>query len=145
MIKIAFSQIYVYQLPEGHRFPMEKYELLPEQLIREGTISEHQLFRPQPLSSEELLLTHSGEYYRKLENLDLSAKEIRNIGFPVRRELVERGKVISSGTYQCALFAIQNGVSLNIAGGTHHSFADRGEGFCIFNDVAIAANLLLQK
>lgn len=145
MIKIAFSPIYIYELPQGHRFPMEKYELLPEQLIREGTIRESQLFIPEPLSNDELELTHDPAYIQSLDTLTLTTKEIRNIGFPVRKELVDRGKVIASGTYQCALFAIKNGVSLNIAGGTHHSFADRGEGFCIFNDVAVAANLLLKR
>lgn len=145
MIKIAYSPIYVYKLPEGHRFPMEKYELLPEQLIREGTVSENQFFIPEPLTTDEILHTHSSSYIQKLESLTLSQKEIRNIGFPVKKELVDRGKVIAAGTYQCALHALKDGLSLNIAGGTHHAFQDRGEGFCVFNDVCIASSILLHQ
>ncbi|MFZ1704980.1 MAG: histone deacetylase [Saprospiraceae bacterium] len=145
MLTIAYSPIYIYQLPNGHRFPMIKYELLPEQLIREGTVEEYQFFNPRPLEVKELMLTHTTEYLDKLFALDLSAKEMRQIGFPIRRELVERGKVIASGTYHCAKNAIDDGISMNIAGGTHHSFADRGEGFCLYNDVAVAINLLKQN
>lgn len=143
MLKIAFSPVYIYSLPPGHRFPMVKYELLPEQLIREGTISESQLFEPKPFDDDAICLTHTAEYVHKLNTLALSDKEVRNIGFPVRKELVTRGKVIASGTYTCALHALQDGIGMNIAGGTHHSFADRGEGFCLFNDVAIASNVLI--
>ncbi|MBK8547241.1 MAG: histone deacetylase [Saprospiraceae bacterium] len=145
MLTIAFSPVYMYQLPQGHRFPMVKYELLPEQLLREGTVSENQFFLPRPLRNEDLIFTHTQQYLDILDNLTLTPKEIRNIGFPVRPELIQRVKVIASGTYQCALNALQYGVSMNIAGGTHHSFADRGEGFCIFNDVAIACNLLIKN
>jgi acetoin utilization deacetylase AcuC-like enzyme len=145
MLKIAYSPVYIYPLPEGHRFPMIKYELLPEQLLREGTVSEDNFFCPEPLDDSEILSTHTAEYLNKLNNLTLSTKEIRNIGFPVRKELVTRGKIIASGTYQCALHALKYGVSMNIAGGTHHSFADRGEGFCIFNDVALATRLLIKN
>ena len=145
MLKIAFSKVYKYALPDGHRFPMEKYELLPEQLIYQGIVKEDNFFQPGKLSDEEILLTHSPEYLSKLNSLELSRKEQRNIGFPVKKELVERGKVIAKGTYECALFALQYGVSMNIAGGTHHSFPDKGEGFCVFNDMAIASNLLLRR
>lgn len=143
MLKIAYSPIYKYQLPEGHRFPMEKYELLPEQLIYEGTISESNLFAPQRASDELIELTHDPLYWLKLKNLELSAKEIRKIGFPLRSDLVERGRYIAHGTLECALYAQEFGVALNIAGGTHHSFKDRGEGFCLLNDIAIAANYFL--
>jgi acetoin utilization deacetylase AcuC-like enzyme len=145
MLKIAYSPVYIYPLPEGHRFPMIKYELLPEQLVREGTVSEDNFFCPEPLDDSEILSTHTVEYLNKLNNLTLSPKEIRNIGFPVRTELVNRGKIIASGTYQCALYSLKYGVSMNIAGGTHHSFADRGEGFCLFNDVALATRLLIKN
>ena len=145
MLKIAFSEIYKYQLPEGHRFPMEKYELLPEQLLYEGTISDDNLFKPTALNDADILLTHTNTYLDKLNSLQLSRKEERNIGFPVRKDLVERGKVISSGTFECALFALQYGIAMNIAGGTHHAYADKGEGFCVFNDMAIASKLLLSK
>lgn len=144
-LQIAFSPIYKYQLPEKHRFPMIKYELIPEQLIYEGTISESQLFHPQKLSEEILLLTHDLVYWEKLKNLTLSEKEIRRIGFPLSANLIERGRHIAQGTIDCAYFALQNGCAMNVAGGTHHSFADHGEGFCVLNDFAIAANHLLKE
>jgi len=145
MIKIAYSPVYKYTLPDGHRFPMDKYELVPEQLLHEGTVTQENFFHPQQLTKEEILLTHTLEYYNKLHALPLERKEERAIGFPVRNDLIERGKFIAHGTLECALHAMESGISLNVAGGTHHAFADRGEGFCIFNDFAIAANLLLHR
>ncbi len=145
VIKIGYSPIYKYSLPEGHRFPMDKYTLLPEQLIYEQTVSKDAFFSPTALTNEQIERTHSKEYIRKLDNLTLSRKEIRDIGFPVMKELIIRGKHIAGASYQCAKYALQYGCSLNVAGGTHHSFKDRGEGFCIFNDFAIASNLLLEE
>lgn len=145
MIKIAYSPIYKYQLPEGHRFPMDKYELLPEQLLYEGTVTEEQFFEPDCLPEEILLWTHTAAYWEKLQALALSRKEERAIGFPMRADLITRGRHIAQGTIQCAQYAREAGVALNIAGGTHHAFADRGEGFCVFNDFAIAANYLLKN
>lgn len=143
MIKIAYSPVYKYELPEGHRFPMIKYELIPEQLLYEGSVTEDHFFLPEQLTDDQILLTHTEDYLHKLNHLSLDRKEIRNIGFPVAKSLIERGKYISHGTLQCARYAMQHGCALNIAGGTHHSYADRGEGFCIFNDIAISANILL--
>ena len=143
MLKIAYSPVYKYQLPPGHRFPMMKYELIPEQLIYEGSITEDHFFHPAQLTEETILLTHTKEFWNKLQNQTLSRKEIRNIGFPMLPALVSRGLHISQGTIDCALFAIEFGCAMNIAGGTHHSFSDRGEGFCVFNDIAIASNYLL--
>lgn len=145
MLRIAFSPVYKYELPEGHRFPMDKYELIPEQLLYEGTVIESQFFHPAQLTDAQILLTHTEEYYKKLTELDLTRKEIRDIGFPVLKSLIERGKYIAKGTYDCAIYAIKHGVSMNVAGGTHHAFADHGEGFCVFNDFAIAANLLMSE
>jgi len=143
MIKIAYSSVYKYSLPEGHRFPMEKYELIPQQLLLENVAEQDQFFEPEKLTMSQLEQTHCSSFLNKLESLSLTRKEIRDIGFPVSKSLIERGKVISGGTYQCAQYALEHGLALNIAGGTHHSFRDRGEGFCIYNDFAIAANLLL--
>lgn len=142
-MRVAFSPIYRYALPPKHRFPMEKYTLLPEQLLYEGTIAESAFFTARPLSEEAILRTHTEEYWKKLRTNNLSRKEARAIGFPMRPELIERGRVIAQGTLDCARYAFSDGVALNVAGGTHHSFADRGEGFCVFNDIAIAANELL--
>lgn len=145
MLKIAYSPIYKYELPEGHRFPMMKYELLPEQLLYEGTISQENFFHPPALDEETILLTHETEYWNKLKSLSLTKKEIRKIGFPLSEVLVRRGTHISNGTIQCALFAQEFGIAMNVAGGTHHSFTNRGEGFCLLNDFAIAANYLLHQ
>lgn len=143
-MKVAFSPVYTYQhLPDGHRFPMEKYDLLPSQLLHEGTLTTDNFFHPEALTEAQILRTHTPEYWEKLKTGTLSRKEIRALGFPFHETLVQRGRHISNGTFECAKHALNEGVSLNIAGGTHHSFAERGEGFCMFNDFAIAATELL--
>lgn len=143
-MKVAYSPIYSYQkLPEGHRFPMEKYDLLPQQLLHEGTLDSNDFFHPKPLTEEQILRTHAADYWEKLKSGNLSKSEIRALGFPFHETLVTRGRHISGGTLECAYHALKEGVALNIAGGTHHAFADRGEGFCMFNDFAIASNELL--
>ena len=145
-MKIAFSPIYRYQkLPKEHRFPMDKYDLLPQQLLHEGTIGEEHFFAPEPLTEEQILRTHSKEFWHKLKEGKLSRHEIRTMGFPFHPELVERAKHIAGGSLDCYYHAKKDGVALNIAGGTHHSYADRGEGFCLFNDFALAANELLYR
>ena len=145
MLKIAYSPIYKYKLPKGHRFPMMKYELLPEQLLYEGTITEDSFFHPEALTEDVILDTHDKAYWQKLKDQSLTVKEIRKIGFPLSPELVTRGAHISQGTIDCALFAQKYGVALNIAGGTHHAYAGHGEGFCLLNDIAIASNYLLKQ
>jgi len=145
MLKIAYSPVYKYELPNGHRFPMEKYELIPEQLLYEGTVSNANFFHPEKLSEETILLTHDAEYWQKLKTLDLTRKEIRAIGFPLSDKLVQRGRHIAQGTIDCAKYALQYGLAMNVAGGTHHSFTYKGEGFCLLNDIAIASNYLLQE
>ena len=143
MLKIAYHPIYAHPLPEGHRFPMLKYELIPEQLLYEGSIAAASLFSPAACTDEIVLLTHTADYLAKLQQQTLSAKEQRAIGFPQSPLLTERELIITQGTIDCCRHAFENGVSLNVAGGTHHAFADRGEGFCLLNDFAIAANYLL--
>lgn len=145
MLKIAYDTIYQHPLPEGHRFPMIKYQLIPEQLIYEGTITAANLFSPEPLDEATILTTHGVEYWQKLKNLTLTPKEIRATGFPLSAELVQREIMIAKGTIDCALYAQQFGVAMNVAGGTHHAFTNRGEGFCLLNDIAIAANYLLNN
>jgi acetoin utilization deacetylase AcuC-like enzyme len=145
MLKIAFSPIYKYELPENHRFPMLKYELIPEQLLYEGIIKEENFFHPDPLSDAIIEQTHTPQYWQRLKHQKLTEKEIRKIGFPMSPRLVERCITIADGTVQCALFAQKYGAALNIAGGTHHAFTDRGEAFCMLNDVAIAANYLINN
>lgn len=145
LLKIAFDPVYAHPLPEGHRFPMLKYELIPEQLLYEGTISTDNLFAPAVCSDEVVLLTHHREYVQKLHQQTLSAREQRHIGFPQSPQLTRREFVITQGTIDCCYYAMEHGVALNVAGGTHHAFADRGEGFCLLNDFAVAANYLLKE
>jgi acetoin utilization deacetylase AcuC-like enzyme len=143
MLHIAYHKMYAHPLPEGHRFPMLKYELIPEQLLYEGSITNENLFAPKECNSNTILLTHEEEYLTKLLHQTLSASEQRKIGFPQSVALTTRELIITQGTIDCCLYALEFGVALNIAGGTHHAFADRGEGFCLLNDMAIAANYLL--
>jgi acetoin utilization deacetylase AcuC-like enzyme len=145
LFKIAWSPVYCLPLPEGHRFPMQKYNLLPEQLMYEGTIHQNNLFEPSLIRKSDALLTHTETWWNKLENMELSASEIRKTGFPLTKELMIREKTIMQGTIDAALFALEFGVAMNIAGGTHHAFTDKGEGFCLLNDNAIAAHYLLAK
>ena len=145
MLKVAYSKIYNHPLPENHRFPMEKYDLIPKKLIAEKTFSKNNFFEPGILNKEDVLLTHTNDYYNKLVSQSLSKKEIRPIGFPMSKLLIEREKKIAQGTIECVSFSIKNGISMNIAGGTHHAFANKGEGFCMLNDQAIAANYLINK
>ena len=144
-LKIAYNPIYAHPLPEGHRFPMLKYELIPGQLLHEGTINTNHIFSPAPCLNDIILWTHDAAYYNKLLQQTLSEREQRKIGFPQSPILTLREQMITQGTIDCALYAIENGVALNVAGGTHHAFADRGEGFCLLNDMAVAANYLLKK
>ncbi len=145
ILKIAYDSIYAYPLPEGHRFPMLKYELIPAQLLHEGTIADNNIFSPAVCPDEIILWTHDKAYLERLHNQTLSAKEQRHIGFPQSQALTQRELIIAQGTIDCCHYAMQNGVAMNVAGGTHHAFADRGEGFCMLNDIAIAANYLLHK
>ncbi len=142
---IAYDPIYAHPLPEGHRFPMLKYELIPGQLLYEGTITENNIFSPLPCADSNILLTHDNAYVSRLKHQQLSAQEQRRIGFPQSPQLTMREWIITQGTIDCCKHAFENGVALNVAGGTHHSFKDRGEGFCLLNDFAVAASFLLQQ
>jgi len=145
MLKIAYHPLYAHPLPEGHRFPMLKYELIPEQLLHEGLITWDNIFAPEMLAEEHILSTHHQDYWFQLKNLTLPANHQRRIGFPLTAQLVEREIRIAKGTVDGALFAKQYGVALNVAGGTHHAGHHWGEGFCLLNDQAIAANYLLNN
>jgi acetoin utilization deacetylase AcuC-like enzyme len=145
MLKIAHHPIYTYSLPDGHRFPMAKYELLPKYLLDNKICTLDNFFEPQKVSEGSILNVHTEDYYRRLLCLDIDKKEIRKMGFPLRTELVERGHYIIGGTIKGCEYAIKNGVALNIAGGTHHAYADHGEAFCLLNDQAVAARYLLDN
>ncbi|MGC1516514.1 MAG: histone deacetylase [Maribacter sp.] len=145
MLKIAFHPIYKHPLPEGHRFPMIKYDLLPRQLIHEGTCSEANFFEPEVPNDKYILAAHDPEYFYDLLNMKISPKASRKIGFPLSEDLVERERIIADGTLKGCDFALSHGISMNIAGGTHHAFSNRGEAFCMLNDQAIGARYLLGK
>ena len=145
MLKIAFDPIYAHPLPPGHRFPMLKYELIPAQLLHEGVISAENIFSPKPISEEKILWTHDAGYWQQLRDLTLPPKEQRRIGFPLSAQLVEREIRIAQGTIDGCHFAFENGIAFNVAGGTHHAGSNWGEGFCMLNDQAIAANYLLKE
>lgn len=142
MLKIAYSPSYCHPLPTGHRFPMEKYELLPLQLRHEGTAVDDNFFSPRPADEASILRAHKPDYWNKLNTLSLSKSEIRATGFPLSQNLVDREVLIAGGSIEAAEFALQHGIAMNIAGGTHHAYSDRGEGFCLLNDLAITARWL---
>lgn len=144
-IPIAYHPIYRLPLPENHRFPMEKYELLPQQLILEGTCKKEDFFEPNSAPIEQVERVHDHNYVRRLSNLELTKSEVRKIGFPLSKALVKREFVIAGGTLMGAEKAFQSGIAMNIAGGTHHAFRDHGEAFCLLNDQAIAAQYLLDQ
>ena len=145
MLKIAHSPLFCHSLPASHRFPMAKYDLIPQKLLQEGVITPDNLFHPQLLSEQEILTTHTADYWHKLKTGTLTDKEIRKIGLPMSAELVKRERYITHATYECALYAKEYGISLSTSGGTHHAFADSGEGFCILNDICVASNVLLKE
>ena len=124
---------------------MEKYELLPAQLLHEGTAKKEDFFEPKEASLESVLRVHHWSYVERLLNLKLTKSEVRKIGFPLSEALVEREFIIAGGTIRGALNALDHGIAMNIAGGTHHAFAAHGEAFCLLNDQAIAAQYLLDE
>jgi acetoin utilization deacetylase AcuC-like enzyme len=145
MFPIAFHPIYQHPLPEGHRFPMLKYELLPQQLVYEGTAEQSDFFQPEICDLNHVLAIHKQDYVDDLINLTLNPKAARKIGFPLSKELVERELRIAQGTILGAQKSFETKVSFNIAGGTHHAYSTHGEAFCLLNDQAIASQFLLDN
>lgn len=145
MLKIAHHPIYKHPLPEGHRFPMEKYDLLPRQLLHEGTCTEENFFEPEIVKDKHILRCHTTEYLENLKTLNITPKAQRKTGFPLSKELVQRELIITQGTIDGCTYALENGIAMNIAGGTHHAYTDHGEAFCLLNDQAIAARYLQEE
>ena len=145
MLKVAYHPIYKHNLPEGHRFPMEKYDLLPQQLLYEGTCKEENFFKPEIPNNKYVFMVHDPEYVSDLMNITLSQKAARKIGFPLNEDLIAREMIIADGTIKASEFALKYGIAMNIAGGTHHAFTNKGEGFCMLNDQAIGARYLQKK
>lgn len=142
---VAYHPSYIHSVPATHRFPMEKYGLLHQQLQYEGLIEAREFIEPELIDLEIVRKVHSNEYLDKLLNLNCTPREQRVSGFVHNRELIERELRIMEGTRVCAALVKNGGIALNIAGGTHHAFTDRGEGFCLLNDQAIAAQWLLDE
>lgn len=141
---VAYAPNYVHPVPEGHRFPMEKYALLKAQLLYEGIVPGEQFFAPGEITDKVVCSVHSEVYFRKLLQLKCTPREQRVSGFEHSETLIQRELTIMEGTRACAEYAAENGgAALNIAGGTHHAYTNRGEGFCLLNDNAIAARWLL--
>ena len=145
MLKVAYHPMYRHPLPEGHRFPMLKYDLLPKQLLHEGTCEKENFFEPEIPNDKYIVAVHDPEYFYDLLNIKISPKDARKIGFPLSEVLVERERIIADGTMKGCGYAVEHGVSMNIAGGTHHAYTNRGEAFCMLNDQAIGARFLQAK
>ncbi|PJF30453.1 MAG: histone deacetylase [Candidatus Thermofonsia Clade 1 bacterium] len=141
-MRAFYTDIFVLPLPEGHRFPMAKYRLLRERLLASGVITPERLCVPHAATDTELLRAHDADYVRRVQDGELSPQEIRRIGFPWTPAMVERSRRSSGATIEACYAALQDGVAVNLAGGTHHAFRDRGGGYCVFNDAAIAARTL---
>jgi len=145
MLKIAYHPIFKHNLPLGHRFPMSKYELLHQQLLHEGTCHPENFFIPGAVNSDAIAAVHTETYINDLKNLTLDKRAARKIGFPLSAKLVEREHIITQGTIEGCEYALEYGIAMNIAGGTHHAYPDHGEAFCLFNDQAIGARYLQKK
>src|SRR5215204_5207879 len=138
-MKVFYTDHFVLPLPEGHRFPMVKYSMLRERVARDGICSPGELLTPRAVTDEEILRAHAPDYLKRVASGTLTEKEVRRIGFPWSERMVERSRRASGGTLGACLAALEDGFAANLAGGTHHAFADRGEGYCVFNDSVIAA------
>jgi acetoin utilization deacetylase AcuC-like enzyme len=144
-VKVFYSDHFVLPLPEGHRFPMKKYSMLRERVERSGICKNGELRAPHAVTNEEILRAHNPGYLEKVVAGTLTDQEMRRIGFPWSQRMVERSRRASGGTLDAARIALSEGIATNLAGGTHHAFADHGEGFCVLNDSAIAARTLLAE
>jgi acetoin utilization deacetylase AcuC-like enzyme len=138
-VKVFYSDQFVLPLPEGHRFPMVKYSMLRERVAKAGVCGPGDMRVPRPVSDAEILRSHEEGYLRRVVDGTLTEKEMRRIGFPWSERMVERSRRASGGTLGACFAALEEGFGANLAGGTHHAFANRGEGYCVFNDSAIAA------
>ena len=141
-MKAFYSDTFVLPLPDNHRFPMAKYRLLRERIVAEGIIAPGDLLLPPAATDEQILRAHDVDYLERVVGGDLSAAEIRRIGFPWSPEMVERSRRSSGATIMACRTALDEGIAINLAGGTHHACRDHGEGYCVFNDSAIAARAL---
>lgn len=141
-MKLFYADHFVLPLPPGHRFPMEKYRMLRERLWASGEFATTDFVEPLAASFTELTRAHAPDYVLRVERGELTPAELKLIGFPWSVQMVERSKRSSGATIAACRAAMEDGAAANLAGGTHHAFYDRGEGFCVFNDAAIAARAM---
>ncbi len=139
---IFYSPYYYADIGENHVFPIKKFELVRDKLLEEGTLQSSEIFEPEPAEVEDVLLVHTEDYISRLRGGTLTKKEVRKLGLPWSKSLVRRSFLAVSGTINAAKHALKNGIASNLAGGTHHAFPNRGEGFCVLNDVAVAVEVL---
>lgn len=137
-----YSDLFDFPLPDGHRFPKQKYSLIRSRVIEEGLISPQDLHIPNPATDEEILLVHTPEYLEKVKTGEMTDKEIRRLGLPWSPQLVQRALRTTGGTIEACRAALNDGIAINLSGGTHHAFADHAEGFCLLNDIAVSARVL---
>jgi len=145
MLKIAFHPCYEHRLKKGHRFPMEKYDLIPKQLLHEGTCDFENFFKPKKALKKNIIGAHTETYVNRLLNLELTKSEIRESGFPLSKQIIDRALIINQGTIDACKYALDFGIAMNVAGGTHHAFSYKPDPFCYLNDQAVAATYLLKN
>ena len=141
-MKIFYTDHFVLPLPPTHSFPMQKYALLRQRIVESGLLATHQLLVPPAATDEEIDRVHDPAYRRRVERGELTETELRRLGFPWSPELVERARRSAGATVAACRAAFEDGCAVNLAGGTHHAYRDRGEGYCVFNDSAIAARAM---
>jgi acetoin utilization deacetylase AcuC-like enzyme len=141
-LRVWSSAHYAFPLPAGHRFPIAKYSLLRERVVAQGIVAADHVYDPPRVSRDDLVLVHTEDYVDRVTRGELSRDEERRLGFPWSTALVERSYRAAGGTLAAARGALDHGIAMNLAGGTHHAFPGHGEGFCVFNDVAIAIRAL---
>ncbi len=145
MLQAWSSARYTFPLPPGHRFPIEKYERLRQRVLDEGIVGAGSLHEPDRVPLDDLLRVHTRDYVERFSAGALDAAAVRRLGFPWSPALVERSFRATGGTCEAAACALDRGLAMNLAGGTHHAFPDHGEGFCVFNDVAVAVRALQHR
>ncbi len=141
-MRICYSDRYLVPLAPTHPFPMSKYRLVRDRLLAEGSIAHWHLIEPPLVADEDILLVHTPDYWLRCRRGELTAQEVRRIGFPWSEGLVQRSRAAVQGTIIAARHALDDGVASNLAGGTHHAYPDHGEGYCVLNDIAIATRVL---
>lgn len=144
-MKLYHTDLFVLPLPDGHRFPMQKYRLLRERLESSGLFTSDDFCLPPAATDQQLRLVHTDDWIRRVTNGELHPDELRKIGFPWSPQMVERCRRSTGATIAASRSALNDGAAANLAGGTHHAFPDRGAGYCVFNDVAVAARTMQRE